>query len=151
MTVNAVNETQKSASATTGPTPSEKLVIHDRTDAKIFFDKLLKGVQIIVKTVFFIGCGAVAIALGRLRDLVKTASAVEIVHPSDLPAQEQLQGIKVPIFPIDNYNQLALDRVVESLTGLSTEQLWIVRNFETTHKNRNRVTEAIDQRLAKSN
>jgi hypothetical protein len=43
------------------------------------------------------------------------------------------------------------DRIVESLIGLSTEQLWIVRNFETTHKNRNRVLKAIDQRLAKSN
>jgi len=148
--VNAVNETQKSSSATTGPAHSEKLVIHDRTEARIFFDKMLKGVQIIVKAVFLIGCGAVAIALERLGDLVKTASAVEISHPSDLSSEEKPQVIKVPIFPIDNYNQLNSDRIVESLIGLSTEQLWIVRNFETTHKNRNRVLKAIDQRLAKS-
>jgi len=149
--VNAVNETRESAVATTGPVPSEKLVVHDRTEAKIFFDKLLKGVQIVVKLVFFIGCGAIAIALERFRDLIKTVSDTEFSHSPDLLAQEQPQGIKVPIFPIDNYSQLDPDRIVESLIGLSTEQLWIVRNFETTHKNRNRILEAIDQHLAKSN
>ena len=148
--MNAVNETQKSSLATTGAVPSEKLVIHDRTEARIFFDKMLKSVQIIVKAVFFIGCGAVAIALERLGDLVRTASAVEISPPSDLSTEEKPQVIKVPIFPIDDYNQLNSGRILESLIGLSAEQLWIVRNYETTHKNRSGVLKAIDQRLAKS-
>jgi hypothetical protein len=149
MTVNAVNEIQEPASAAAGLAPPQNLVIHDRTETRIFFDRLLKRIQIVIKALFFISCGAIAIALERLGVLFQAASYATVSHSPDLSAREQPQGIKVPIFPIDNYNQLDPDRIVESLLGLSTEQLRVVRNFEGTHKNRNRILEAIDQHLAK--
>jgi hypothetical protein len=149
--VDTVNGARESASRTIGSAPPEKIPIHDRTETRIFFEKLLRGVQVVVKTVFFIGCGAIAIALERLGNLTKNASDTGAGQSSHSPLREEPHGIVVPIFPIDNYNQLNPARIIESLAGLSTEQLWTVRNFETTHKNRNRIVETIDQYLAKSN
>jgi hypothetical protein len=144
--MNIVNGATEPASPTAGTASPEKLVIRDRTDAKIFFEKLLKAVQIAIKALFFIGCGAIAMAMERLRHRNKTASGTGSTHDSS--ASETPQGIKVPVLPIDNYSRLNPDRIVENLTGLSREQLTLVRDFEAAHKHRNRILEAVDQRLA---
>jgi len=151
--VHAVNEAQSAAPVSTKP-PPEKLVIKNRSDDPSLLTKWLRGAQFAAGIVFFIGCGAVAIVLERLANLFKSAEGDAGRNPSARPdapqAQEPPQRIKVPMFPIDNYNQLDAVQVMNRLAGLSNEQIRIVRAHEARLKNREDVLEAIDRHLAET-
>ena len=148
--MNAVHGAPKTAPAE--PVAPEKLVIKNRSGEEgSLMAKWLRGAQLAAQIVFFIGCVAVAIALERLMNLFKTAAGDGVSPASGQPEVRNAQGhperIKVPMLPIDNYNQLDSNQLIHRLAGLSDEQLRIVKAHETGHKSREDVLEAIDQRL----
>ena len=64
-------------------------------------------------------------------------------------APQATTGIKrVPVMPIDNYEALAAESILEHLAGLSAEQLRVVRDYEAQHLARVEIIEAIAARLA---
>jgi len=148
----AFNGTEPSAPESVESALPEKLVIKDHSNQRLFWDKWLSGAQLAMKIVFFIGCGAVVIILERLTHLFKTADGAVTPSATEQPetrsATGQPQRIKVPMVPIDNYNRLDSSEILRRLTGLSNEQLRIVRAYETRQKNREEVLEAIDRHLS---
>jgi len=150
--VNVVNETQQPASPLIHTAPPEKLVIKNHSGEGSIINKWLRGAQLAARIVFFIACGAVAIILERLLSLLKPADGDGVQNPS-IPsdarnAQGRPERIKVPMLPIDNYNQLDSKQVVNRLAGLSNEQLRMIRAHEARHKNRKGVLDAIDRQSA---
>jgi hypothetical protein len=113
---------------------------------KTVFDHLLKGALLVTETAFFILCGAIMIALDSFGKFLKTfyqtpaRSKIQVQKP---PSQK----IKVPILPIDHYNQLEEGEILKRLDGLSKEKLEILRGFEATNQNRKAIIEAIDRLL----
>jgi len=150
--VNFVNEAQQAVSSSEQTTGPEKLVIKNNTDDRTLFSKWLRGGAVAARIVFFIACGAVAIILERLLSLLIPADGGRIQTPSTPSDRPNVQGrperIKVPVFPIDNYNQLDANQVMSRLAGLSHEQLRMIRSHEAGQKNRGDVLEAIDRQLA---
>jgi hypothetical protein len=150
--VNAVHGTEQTAPASAESAAPEKLIIKNHSNEEPFFAKWLRGAQLAAKIVFFIGCGAIVIAMEQLMKLFKAADVDGLPRASgetEVPnAQGQPERIKVPMLPIDNYNQLDSNQTINRLAGLSDEQLRIVKAYETRHKNRGDVLEAIDQHLA---
>ena len=69
--------------------------------------------------------------------------------PAARPGVKGRQEIKVrvPILPIDNYDQLSAAELVERLASLSNDQLRVLYEYETTHQNRKEVLKAIDKYL----
>jgi len=145
----AFNGTEPSAPQSVEPTLPEKLVIKDHSDQRLFWDKCLSGAQLAMKIVFFIGCGAVVIILERLTHLFKAVDGDGTKgQPETRSATGPPKRIKVPMVPIDNYNRLDSSEVIRLLSGLSNEQLRIVRGYEARQKNREEVLEAIDRHLS---
>jgi hypothetical protein len=153
--VNFVNEAQQAVSSSEQTTGPEKLVIKNNTDPRSLFNKWLRGAELAARVVFFIACGAVAIVLERLLNLLKPAAGDRVQTPSTPSDRRNGQGhperIKVPVLPIDNYNQLDSNQVISRLSGLSNEQIQMIRSHEARQKNRGDVLEAIDRHLAKGN
>lgn len=56
--------------------------------------------------------------------------------------------VKVPVLPIENYDELLATDILQHLPGLSPEELRVVREYEIDHKKRTTVLKAIDRRLA---
>jgi hypothetical protein len=143
--VNFVNELNQTAAP-------EKLVIKTNSDERIFFSKWLRGAGVAARIVFFIACGAVAIILERLLNFLKPVDGDRVQTPTNPSDRRNVQGqserIKVPVLPIDNYNQLDSGQVMSRLAGLSKEQLRMIRSHEARQKNRGDVLEAIDRQLA---
>jgi hypothetical protein len=143
--VNFVNELNQTAAP-------EKLVIKTNSDERIFFPKWLRGAGVAARIVFFIACGAVAIILERLLNFLKPVDGDRVQTPTNPSDRRNVQGqserIKVPVLPIDNYNQLDSGQVMSRLAGLSKEQLRMIRSHEARQKNRGDVLEAIDRQLA---
>lgn len=119
------------------------IIKKDRIDKKTILDHLLRGVLMITQTAFFIACGAVVVTLESFTNLFK------LDRPKSQKAEKTAQKIIIPILPIDNYNQLDDDEIIQKLQGLSTKQLHMLRNFESSDKNRKIVLESIEQCLAK--
>ena len=57
---------------------------------------------------------------------------------------------KVPVLPIDNYDQLTAADILERLPDLSAQELGLVHAYESDHRARAEVVQAIDERLAES-
>ena len=58
--------------------------------------------------------------------------------------------IKVPVLPIDDYDQLAPADILEGLPDLSGDELRLLHAYESDHQARADLLEAIDQQLAES-
>lgn len=56
--------------------------------------------------------------------------------------------VKVPVMPLNDYDMLLPEDIVARLSDLTTEQLYVVREYELAHQSRPVVIEAIEQRLA---
>jgi len=57
---------------------------------------------------------------------------------------------KVPVLAIDNYDQLTAADILERLPDLSAQELGLVHAYESDHRARAEVVQAIDARLAES-
>jgi hypothetical protein len=149
--VNFVNEAQQAVSPSEQTAGPEKLVIKNNDDRSLF-TKWLRGGAVAARIVFFIACGAVVIILERLLSFLKPVDGDRVQTPSTPSDRRNVQGrperIKVPVFPIDNYNQLDANQVISRLAGLSHEQIRMIRSHEAGQKNRGDVLEAIDRQLA---
>lgn len=113
---------------------------------KTVFDPLLRGAWLVTETAFFILCGAIMVTLESFGKFLKTF----YLTPARSEAQVQkppAQKIKVPILPIDHYNQLGEGETLKRLNGLSKEKLRILRSFEATNQNRKMIIETIDRLL----
>jgi hypothetical protein len=150
--VNIVNEAQQPVSSLNHATSPEKLIIKNRSAEGSLMNKWLRGAQIAARVVFFIACGAVVIILERLLNLLKPSAGEGVQSPSNPSVMRTSHGqperIKVPMLPIDNYNQLDSIQVMNRLAGLSNEQLQMIRAHEARHKNRKGVLDAIDRQFA---
>jgi len=150
--VNFINEAQQAVSPSEQTATPEKLVIKNNTDERSLFSKWLRGAELAARVVFFIACGAVAIILDQFLNLLKPSVGEGVQSPSNPSVVRNSHGqperIKVPVLPIDNYNQLDSDQVMNRLAGLSNEQLQMVRSYEARQKNRADVLDAIDRQLA---
>jgi hypothetical protein len=150
--MNYVHETEPTGPATIRTAPSEKLAIKESPGPKSPMARWLRLAQIGAQIVFYIGCGAVAVALEQLTKLFRSMNGGGDTVPTggseSRRPEGQPQSIKVPMLPIDNYSRLNSKQVIGRLAGLSEEQLRIVRAHEARQKNRVNVLEAIDRRLA---
>jgi len=66
------------------------------------------------------------------------------------PATHEETRVKVPVLPIDDYDHLTVDHILERLADLSAEELRLLRAYEGDHQARDQVLEAIEQRLSES-
>jgi len=82
-------------------------------------------------------------AAETLLSLVRKPEKAEPTSPSET-------RVKVPILPIDNYDQLTVADVLERLPDLSLAELELVRSYEGDHKARTGVLKAIEKQLAES-
>jgi hypothetical protein len=130
-----------------------RISIRDKVDSRVVLDQLLRGVQTIAETVFYIGVGAVKTAWEGIEKLWATARDAGASRPLKVGIVSQPPRgsvrIKVPVLPIDNYSSLTADEIVKRLEGLSPDQLEFLRSFETEHKNRKTVLEAVNRMRAK--
>ncbi len=111
-----------------------------------------------------VGYGATLIAKDKLQDLAEEAHELGaekrdeadpmtrfflqlFSNPPDEKERETAQ-VKVPVLPIENYNELTVEEVTARLDNLTADQLKMVRDYETAHKNRKGVVEEIDRRTA---
>jgi hypothetical protein len=142
------------AGAATSSAPAKiRITVRERVESRVSLDQLLRGLQTIAETVFYIGVGAVRTAWEGIGKLWATARDTGAIRPMEgvflsKPRPRSVR-IKVPVLPIDNYSSLTADEVVKRLDGLSPDQLEFLRSFETEHKNRKTVLEAVNRMLAK--
>ncbi|MHB8481538.1 MAG: hypothetical protein ACYDBV_02190 [Nitrospiria bacterium] len=133
------------------PAVREELIVKDRAVKNPTFDSLLREVLLFSKTILFIGCGAVATIWEGVEKLIKTTCRKK-THDAVVPRMSEKispgpDKIKIPLLPIDNYNQLPASQIVRKLKDLSAGQLRLLRDFETGHKNQETVLKAIDTLL----
>jgi hypothetical protein len=149
--MNIVHETEPNGPATIRTASSENLTIKEGPGPKSPMARWLRLAQIAAQIIFYIGCGAVAVALEQLMKIFRAMDGGgDTVSPGESGPRKpeaQPQSIKVPMLPIDNYNRLNSKQVIGQLAGLSEDQLRIVRAHEARQKNRMIVLEAIDRRL----
>jgi hypothetical protein len=130
-----------------------RISVRDKVDSRVVLDQLLRGVQTIAETVFYIGVGAVRTAWEGIGRLWATARDAGASRPSDVGVVSQPRRgsvrIRVPVLPIDNYSSLTADEVVKRLEGLSPDQLEFLRSYEMEHKNRRTVLEAVNRMRAR--
>ncbi|NLG48794.1 MAG: hypothetical protein GX552_01625 [Chloroflexi bacterium] len=126
----------------------------------------MEPVKAVAEQVLLTGLG-VSILIGR--GLVKAAKAAyragseAAEHPGPLtqallglvrrepdkahPSATTEIKVRVPILPVDNYDQLTTDELFVRLASLSDDQLQVLREYELTHQARPQVLEAIDRYL----
>ena len=75
---------------------------------------------------------------------------LSLVRWDSPPAEPATQsaGVQVPVVPIDEYDALDIEAVLEAISSLSEEELCVVRDYEAASKNRTEVIDAIAGRLA---
>ncbi len=78
------------------------------------------------------------------------STLVRAVRGPDQQASAAGAGIKmhVPVLPIEDYDKLNHEQIINKLEGLTAEQLAVLRDYEQTHANRSTVLKAIQARLA---
>lgn len=117
---------------------------------KRVIDDLLQGARQLTLTAIYIGCGATVLVWETVEQWSR--SLYQGVRPlwkrkhqeKTAPPRKK----KVQLFPIDHYDRLNVEQIVEQLSRLSEDELHLVRDYEKTHRNRNGVSSAIDRRLA---
>jgi len=128
----------------------------------------LEPVRAVVEDALLTGIGAGVLAARGLTGAVKAAhqagadvaqrpgsfakALLSLVRKPEEAAQPgpSETAARVPVLPIDNYDQLVVVDLIERLAHLSAEQLGLLRGYESDHQARVEVLEAIDQQLAES-
>jgi hypothetical protein len=65
----------------------------------------------------------------------------------NIPVSYAQEGLRSAQFPIGGYDELTVDEVAGRLSGLSTEELRVVRDYEERNKNRDTILEQLDRRI----
>ena len=65
----------------------------------------------------------------------------------NIPLSYATKGLQDTGFPIPNYDELNADEIVSRTSGLSPEELRVVRDYEERTKNRDTVLEQLDRRI----
>jgi|SRR5215211_7398640 len=65
----------------------------------------------------------------------------------NIPISYAKEGLRDAQFPIEGYDELTVDEVSERLSGLSSEDLREVRDYEERNKNRETILEQLDRRI----
>ena len=64
-----------------------------------------------------------------------------------IPVSYAQEGLRSAQFPIEGYEELNADEVSRRISGLSAEELRVVRDHEERNKNRDTVLEQLDRRI----
>ena len=65
----------------------------------------------------------------------------------NIPVSYAQEGLRAARFPIEDYDELTVDEVTGRLSGLSAEELRVVRDYEERNKNRGTILEHLDRRI----
>lgn len=65
----------------------------------------------------------------------------------NIPLSYARKGLRDAGFPIENYDDLNADELSKRASGLSVEELRVVRDYEERNKNRDTVLEQLDRRI----
>src|SRR5215211_6407768 len=65
----------------------------------------------------------------------------------NIPLSYAKQGLRDAGFPVENYDDLNADEISRRVSGLSVEELRVVRDYEERNKNRETVLEQLDRRI----
>ena len=65
----------------------------------------------------------------------------------NIPLFYAKQGLRESGFPVENYDDLNADEISRRVSGLSVEELRVVRDYEERNKNRDTVLEQLDRRI----
>ena len=65
----------------------------------------------------------------------------------NIPLSYAKQGLRESGFPVENYDDLNADEISRQVSGLSTEELRVVRDYEERNKNRDTILEQLDRRI----
>jgi tRNA U34 5-carboxymethylaminomethyl modifying GTPase MnmE/TrmE len=65
----------------------------------------------------------------------------------NIPVSYAQEGLRGAQFPIEGYDELTVDEVAGRLSGLSAEELRVVRDYEERTKNRDTILEQLDRRI----
>ncbi|QIN83947.1 hypothetical protein GBA63_15805 [Rubrobacter tropicus] len=65
----------------------------------------------------------------------------------NIPLSYAQKGLRDTGFPIQNYDDLNADDIIRRTSGLSAEELRVVRDYEERNKNRETVLEQLDRRI----
>jgi hypothetical protein len=65
----------------------------------------------------------------------------------DIPVSYAQEGLRAARFPFEGHDELTVDEVVGRLSGLSAEELRVVRDYEERNKNRDTILEQLDRRI----
>ena len=77
-----------------------------------------------------------------------TNALLSLVRKEESPqAGSAKVKVQVPVLPLDNYDALTANKVLEQLSELSIEQLRVLREYELDHKKRTTVLRAIDKQI----
>ena len=64
-----------------------------------------------------------------------------------IPVSYAQEGLRATQFPIEGYDELTVEEVAGRLSGLSREEVRVVRDYEERTKNRDTVLEQLDRRI----
>jgi len=65
----------------------------------------------------------------------------------NIPLSYAKQGLRESGFPVEDYDDLNADEISRRVSGLSAEELRVVRDYEERNKNRDTVLEQLDRRI----
>ena len=65
----------------------------------------------------------------------------------NIPLSYAQEGLQSSQFPIEGYDELTVDDVSKRISGLSSEQLRTVRDYEERTKNRDTILEQLDRKI----
>ena len=86
-------------------------------------------------------------AAGREGSL--THGLTQWIHPApDTEAAKENERVSVRVLPVDHYDDLSLEGILNEIGTLSRQDLTVLRAYEAAHANRAEVLEAIDARLS---
>jgi arsenate reductase-like glutaredoxin family protein len=68
----------------------------------------------------------------------------------NIPVSYAQEGLRSAQFPIEGYDGLTVDEVAGRLSGLSADELRMVRDYEERNKNRDTILEELDRRIRSS-
>lgn len=68
----------------------------------------------------------------------------------NIPLSYAQEGLRSARFPLEGYDQLNADEVSGRISGLSVEELRVVRDYEERNKNRETVLGQLDRRIRTS-
>jgi hypothetical protein len=76
-----------------------------------------------------------------------TKAVMEAMRGKETATAEPEAALKVPVLPLEDYDDLTVEEVVSRLGGLDADGLRVIHAYESEHKGRVTVLRAIDERL----